>query len=106
MNAFIDIIEIKPVRDADGIAVTEDIIVASVRAYREDRHGGVRWANMAPFADASALFRFRMIPGLEVTTAHVIVCAAGRYRLLSVEDVRGRGMYIEVLASKIEPTVR
>ena len=27
-------------------------------------------------------------------------------RILSVEDVRGRGMYVEVLAEKLEPTVR
>jgi hypothetical protein len=37
----------------------------------------------------------------------VIVCEYGRYQILSVEDVRGRGMYIEVLAEKLESsTVR
>ena len=36
----------------------------------------------------------------------VLVCDTGRYRILSVEDVRGRGLYVEVLAEKLEPTVR
>lgn len=42
-----------------------------------------------------------MIPGVEVTTSLVIACAGGRYDIVSVEDVRGRGMYIEVLAKKV-----
>jgi hypothetical protein len=30
----------------------------------------------------------------------VLVCADGRYNIVSVEDVKGRGMYIEALAEK------
>lgn len=41
-----------------------------------------------------------------MTSEMVIVCDDGRYQILSVDDVRNRGMYVEVLAEKIEPTVR
>ena len=106
MNAFIDIVEQKQVKDAEGFTCAVDTIVASVRAYREDRHGTAKWANRAVFSSASALFRFRVIPGITVTPGMAIVCADGRYRILSAEDVKGRGMYVEALAEKIEPSMR
>lgn len=106
MNTFINIISTAPSKDADGFVTTGDHIIASVRAYKEDRHGNERWANMAAFSEATALFRFRKIPGIEITTALFIVCGDERYRIVSAEDVRGRGMYIEVLAEKLEPSVR
>ena len=49
------------------------------------------------------MFRFRVIPGLTVTTAYVILCGDDRFEITSVEDVKGRGMYIEVLAKKVTP---
>lgn len=106
MNTFIDIITTDPIKDDEGFVNTGDIVLASVRAYQEDRHGNEKWANRAAFSTATALFRFRKIPGLDVDTSLVITCAGGRFRILSAEDVKGRGMYIEVLAEKIEPTVR
>ena len=99
MRTFVDIISTKPVKDSEGFAEKGDVILASVRAYKEDRHGSEKWANRAAFSQASALFRFRKIPNLEVTTDLVLVCSDGRYNIISVEDVKGRGMYIEVLAA-------
>lgn len=106
MNSFIEIISTAPSKDADGFVTTGDHIIASVRAYKEDRHGNERWANMAAFSEATALFRFRKIPGVEITTSLFLICDSERYRIVSAEDVRGRGMYIEVLAEKLEPSVR
>ena len=104
MNGFADIICVKRVKDSEGFSTTMDKILASVRVYREGRHGSQRWANLAAFSEATDLFRFRVIPGVEVTTDHIIVCDGGRYNITSVEDVKGRGMYLEVLAKKVEPT--
>jgi len=106
MNTFIDIISTMPVKDDEGFAHSGDTVLASVRAYKEDRHGNEKWANRAAFSTATALFRFRRIPGLIVEAAQFVVCADGRYQILTVEDVKGRGMYIEVLTEKLEPTVR
>lgn len=84
---------------------SEDEVLASVRVYREGRHGSQRWANLAAFSEATDLFRFRCIPGLTVTTDHFLICDDCRYDIVSVEDVKGRGMYIEVLAKKEVPTI-
>ena len=101
MNTFIDIISTQPTRDSEGFAITKDTILASVRAYKEEQHGNEQWANRAAFSTATALFRFRKIPNLMITTAFVLVCDSGRYNIVSVEDVKERGMYIEVLAEKV-----
>ena len=104
MNGFADIISVKRVKDSEGFSSSVDEILASVRVYREGRHGSQRWANLAAFSEATDLFRFRTIPGLGITTDHIIVCDGGRYNITSVEDVKGQGMYIEVLAKKVEAT--
>jgi head-tail adaptor len=103
MNTFVDIIEKQIIKDSEGFSIKTDNILASVRAYREGRHGSERWANRAAFSDASDLFRFRKIPGVEITTAMVISCDAGRFEITSIEDVKGRDMYIEILAREVKP---
>ena len=103
MNTFIDIIEKVNIKDSEGFSIETDNILASVRAYREGRHGNEKWANRATFSEATDLFRFRFIPDVTVTTAMVIVCEDGRFEITSVEDVKGRGMYTEVLAKEVKP---
>ena len=103
VNTFIDLVSTLTSKDNEGFATTGDTVLASVRAYREGRHGNEKWANRAAFSEATDLFRFRVIPGLEVTTKLVIVCEGERFDITSVEDVKGRGMYIEVLAKEVKP---
>ena len=105
MNGFADIIVTKRTKDSEGFTTTTDEILASIRVYREGRPGSQRWANLAAFSEATDLFRFRVIPGIEITTDCIIVCDGGRYEITSVEDVKGRGMYVEVLAKKVVATV-
>ena len=102
MNAFIDIVLPTTIKDEEGFTTLGDSILASVRAYREGRHGTQKWANRAAFSEATDLFRFRIIPRLSVTTAMAIVCDGERFDITSIEDVSGRGMYVEVLAKKTE----
>ena len=104
MNTFIDIMEQRKVLDDDGFSSMQDVTVASVRAYREGRHGSERWANMAAFSEATDLFRFRTIPGLTVTTSMSLVCDGERFQITSVENVRGRGMYLEIMAKAVNPS--
>lgn len=101
MNTFIDLVEKQKVLDDEGFSSITDVLVASVRAYREGRHGSEKWANRSTFTDATDLFRFRAIPDVKVTTAMVLICEDGRYEITSVEDVKGRGMYVEVLAKEV-----
>ena len=101
MNDFADIVENRQVKDSEGFTHSEDEVLASVRVYQEGRHGSKRWANLAVFSEATDLFRFRYIPGLTVTTDHFLVCDGERFDISSVENVKGRGMYVEVLAKKV-----
>jgi len=104
MNVRVDIILTNSFKDAEGFAVNADTTIASIRAYKEDKHGSERWANMAAFSSATTLFRFRKIPGVNVDTTMAIVCDGKRYNIISAEDVRGRRMYIEIFAERITPS--
>ena len=105
MNTFVDIVSVTKKKDSEGFTDDSEEVLASVRAYREGRHGSQRWANLAAFSEATDLFRFRSIPGIGVTTDHILVCEDGRFDITSVEDVKSRGMYVEVLAKKVVSTV-
>ena len=104
MSARISIAVETIVKDAEGFATKTDTILASLHAYREGRHGSQKWVNRAAFSEATDLFCFRTIPGLTVTMEHVILCDGERYEITSVENVKGRNMYLEVLAKRIEAT--
>ena len=103
MNTSIDIVEKTVSTDDEGFKSEETSVVASVRAYREGRHGSEHWANMAVFTEATDLFRFRVIPDVTVTTAMRIICSGREFEITSVEDVRGKGMYLEALAKEVAP---
>ncbi len=100
MNTPIDIVIRETGVDDEGFAIAEDKVLASVRAYHEKRHGSEKWASRAVFSSATDLFRFRAIPSLTITTECFILCDGERFNITSVEDVKGRGMYIEVLAER------
>ncbi len=100
MNGFAEIRQQRTTQDSEGFTTTVDVTLARIRCYREGRHGSERWANLAAFSEATDLFRFRAIPGVTVTTDHYLVCDGERFDITSVENVKGRGMYLEVLAKK------
>ena len=106
MRSFIEILAVSHVKDAEGFSKDVETVAANVRAEKEERHGSIQWANRAAFSTATVVFRMRIIPDLKLDTSYIIVCEGVRYQILSVEDVKGRGMYYEVLAEKIEPTKR
>lgn len=103
MDAFIDIVAAVSTKDDEGFATTTDTVLASVRAYKEDRAGRGRDRRDAgaAFSTAATLFRFRAIPTLKITTAHAIRCGGERYTIVSVADMHG--MYVEALADIMTP---
>lgn len=103
INTPIYILSLTHGKDKDGFAVTSENVLACVRAYKEDKNSTEKWSNRAVLKDASALFRFRFIPGVQITTDMVIDCCDGRYNITSVENVRGRNMYYEVIG-RLEAT--
>ena len=98
MNVAITIIRTEQGTDAAGFAAPRDVVLASVRAYREDRHGSVKWANRAAFSEATALFRFRVIPNVDTIPLYIIVCGLKRFEILSAEVIRG--MYVDCLVKE------
>ena len=98
MNSFIDIISVEPVKDADGFVNHGDRVLASVRAYFEQKNSTEKWRNMSQSSEVNALFRLRVVPDLELNNRHVIACEGKCYNIFSVENVKSRGMYLEVLA--------
>ena len=90
MNTFISIVEKQFTQDEDGFKTETDVTVAEVRAYREGRHGSEKWANMASFST------------VEITTDMRILCEGHTFEITSVEDVKGRGMYLEILGTEVK----
>jgi len=88
--------------DSEGFSGRSVQVLANIRVFVEGRHGSERWANLAAFSEATELFRFRVIPNITVTTSHYILYENTQYDILSVENVKGRNMYIEVLAKRTE----
>ena len=43
------------------------------------------------------------VPLVSVTTDLAILCDGDRFEITSVEDVKGRGMYLEVMAKVVKP---
>lgn len=105
MKGFAIIKSIYKNKDDEGFAKDTELIIATVRCYREGRHGSKRWVNLSAFTDATDLFRFRAIPHIVITTDYVIDYEGERFKIISVENIKGRGMYIEVLAKKVDGTV-
>ena len=101
MNTRIDLRQKHLNKDAEGFGNVEYETIASVRAYREGRHGSEKWSNRASFTDATDLFRFRVIPYVEVTRDMTILCESREYEITSIENVKGRGMYLECLAKEV-----
>ena len=102
MSSRIDIIEKTIVKDAEGFSTEVENTVVSIRAYREGRHGSEKWANRAQFTEATDLFRFRCIPGVEIKTDMVILCEDKRFEITSVENVKGRNIYTDCLVKVVE----
>ena len=104
MNTQIQITQKEVTLDDEGFQTESDVVVATVRAYRDGRHGSEKWANRAAFSEATDLFRFRTIPGVKISTDMRLLCDGSVFEITSVEDVKGRGMYIEVLAKEVQPS--
>lgn len=98
MNKKAKIVRHASSKDSEGFATEIEEIIAEIRCYKEGRHGSERWANLAAFSEATDLFRFRKIPNVKITEEMFIVFEEETYDILSVENIKGRGMYIEVLA--------
>jgi head-tail adaptor len=105
MNTQIDIISTEPQKDADGFVNHGDTVIASVKAYFEQKNSTEKWRNMSQSNEVNALFRLRNIPDIKLSNRHVIICEGKRYNIYSVENIKSRKMYLEVLAKCFEDVI-
>lgn len=89
--------------DAEAFPSVTYTTVLTTRAEREGRHGSEAWRNRAAFSEATDLFTIRK-PGVDIDTSMVVVLNGDIYEITSIEDIRGRGMYLEILAKRVEPS--
>lgn len=101
MNQKIQIVKTITQKDSAGFSTKQDEVLATVHAYKEEKNATEKWVNMATFSSATCLFRFRFIPNLQVTTDLVVISNHRRYQIISVENVRNRNMYLEVLTTEV-----
>lgn len=101
MNTRIEIIKKTHSTDEDGFAVNSDAVLATIKAYREQRGATEFWENRAVFSKATDLFQLRIIPNLEITSDMLIHCDGSEFEILSVDCLSGKGMYIEILGCEV-----
>lgn len=101
LNKFLEIKSIQNIKDDEGFSTKQEVIIAKVRGYREGRHGSEKWANRTTFTEATDLFIIRNIPDVKLNTDMVIFCDGENFEITSIEDVKGKNMYIEILAKKV-----
>lgn len=103
MDRFIKIVREDHIIDSEGFNLPTVEVLAKVRAYREGRHGSRKWANRAAFSDATDLYQFRVIPNLEIKTDMLIYDGDSHFKITSVENIKGRNMYVECLVKEVKP---
>lgn len=100
MNDFASIIKRTISKDSEGFKEESEEVLASVRCYHEQRHSSYRWANLAAFSQATDRFVIRKNPRYDVKIGYFIDCDNIRYKILSVENVKNRGMYLDIYAER------
>lgn len=100
----IEIFETLITTDDEGFSLKVEQLVLKMKAYREERHGSESWKNRASFTSATTLFRMRKNPGIMITVEHYIRCNEEKFNIISVDDIKDKGMYLEILAERIYPS--
>lgn len=104
MDRFISIVRLSNTTDSEGFISATVSVLATVRAFREGRHGSETWRNRAAFTEASDLYRIRKIPNLTVKTDMQLWDGDEKFDIVSVENVKGRNMYVEILVKEVKPS--
>lgn len=93
----ITIIEPKFGKDPEGFPTYSETIQAETLCRMEVKNATEKWTQRADLKDASAVLTFRTIPGVTVTRFMLVQIGDDLYEILNVEDVRGRGMYTQII---------
>lgn len=89
--------------DAEGFQTEVLTEVLSTRAEWESQHATTVWKNRASFTDATDCFYIRK-PAVEIKDDMVIECGAETFEITSVDEIKGRGLWLEILARRSVPS--
>ncbi len=103
MNTSISIVSKTITTDTEGFQTATDTTLGTMNAYIENRHGSTAWANRAAFTDATDLFVIR-VPSFDVDTSQFIIMDGKQWKITSVENTSGRGMYLKILGKLVVPS--
>ena len=102
MNIIADILRESTALDSDGFnSVSETTVASGVRIMREARHGSLRWSNRAAWSEATDLFVMRWRS--DVAIGDILKIGDDRWRISSIDDTSGHGLYLEILAARAVP---
>ena len=102
MNKKIYISALENTTDQDGFTNQQFKRLKETRAIVEEKYLNEKWSNYAAFADAEILFQLRAIPNFTVELEHYVEYQGLVYNIINVENVKGRNMYIEILAKRCD----
>ena len=89
----------------EGFATTVEEVLASIRVYREGRHGSQRWANLAAFSEATDLFQIQKPADFELSRAYLLESGGERFEILDIERIKGHDLYLQIIAKCITGAV-
>ena len=89
--------------DAEGFASETLVKVLDAKAYREQRQATEIWRNRAEFCSATDMFIIRK-PSAAIKTDMVIECGGELFEIRSIDALKGRGMYLQILAEEVVPS--
>jgi len=96
----IEIYETSIITDNEGFAIKVEKLILRSKAYREERHGSEAWKNRASYSSATTLFRIRRSPSVKITSEHFLLCEEEKYNIISVQDIKDNGMYLEIISER------
>ena len=102
MNKKIYICALENTTDQDGFTSQQFKRLKETRAIVEEKHLNEKWSNYATFVDAEILFQLRAFPNFNLELEDYVEYQGQIYNIINVENIKGRNMYIEVLAKRCD----
>ncbi|MBQ3265066.1 MAG: head-tail adaptor protein [Ruminococcus sp.] len=93
-------------QDDDGFTSQTETAVATVPCYHERRDASTRWDHLTTFAEVTDLFQIKKLPEVELSRSYLIEHGGDRFEILYIEPIKGRGVYLQILARCISGAVR
>lgn len=82
--------------DDEGFRLTKERLLDTVPITVEHKAATEKWINNALLSDASAVVRLRY-PSFCISTKTALIIGEKRYNILSVENVRDRNRWLELV---------